>query len=89
MEILKAIGFIAKNDQSYVRITPEGNQFVGTRMVGDASATMLGSWRRVADPQLSHGTPFSSACNELKTKGIRFKIRLLTTETSRELHEWD
>lgn len=29
MEILKAIGFIAKNDQSYVRITPEGKQFVG------------------------------------------------------------
>jgi hypothetical protein len=47
-------------------------------MIGDAADALLAKWTQVADTQLRLGSPFSSACEQRKTRGIRFDVRILT-----------
>jgi hypothetical protein len=58
-------------------------------MTGDAAHALLASWKRTADTQLSAGSPFSSACEQMRAKGIRFNVRILTLGEQHELREWE
>jgi|HubBroStandDraft_3_1064219.scaffolds.fasta_scaffold2428821_1 hypothetical protein len=57
-------------------------------MTGDAAHALLASWKRIADTQLSAGSPFSSACEQMRAKGIQFNVRILTGE-QHALREWE
>ncbi len=58
-------------------------------MVADPADAVIASWKRRADTQLSAGSPFSSACEQMEEKGIQFKVRVLTLPGHHELQSWE
>jgi hypothetical protein len=56
-------------------------------MIGGAADALLAKWTKIANTQLQPGSPFSSACEQRRSKGIRFNVRILTPGEQHELSE--
>jgi hypothetical protein len=58
-------------------------------MTGDAAHALFACWKHTADTQLSTGSQFSSACEQMRAKGIQFNVRILTPGEQHSLRDWD